>query len=395
MTMKTTGFWIAAVGAAAAAGWFGAMEVNRGPAFKGENDAYERFSNALTLTDTLERLDVLVRLVKRLTPESLPGAVRAFHDDAMDVFNSDFRLLMWYWAKEDPRGMLREVQTWSEVRAQRMAAGEAVAAVLRQEGYDAARSLFDQLPTHQRDGALPTLVLAYLESGQTVDLVGLIESYTARDERELAAGIVVGQILYLNGPEALASWVESLPDGRGSKSDLKAVAYRAAQSELMRRDELPFLEQWLERIDQEVWAAGARRGIAVNLAKREPMKAIAWAQALPPERGRDEILSETLRAFASFDRIGALEWMRLQEPAENLDAGTARIAFEFARRKPEVALEMLERIRGDEMRENLRRTLSHEWGQMAVDRRTELLEKLERVMAASPAPRERAAAPEF
>jgi hypothetical protein len=326
----------------------------------------------------MDRSEIVARLVRRLTPEALPGAVRAFKDDQKDIFNNDLRMLMWYWAKEDPRGMLEEVQGLPEVRTQRIAAGEAVYWVLKKEGYDAARALFDQLPNHQRDPALAYLVLAYLESGETVNLIDLIDSYQSREEREFATGIVAGQILKANGPELLARWVEALPDGGGTSNDLKAVAFRAAQSELMRRDEFAFLESWIDRIDKEPWTAGGgRRTIGVHLAKRDPKRAIAWAQGLAPEKGRDDVLGETLRAYASYDRAGALAWIREQAPSPTLDAGAVRLAYEYSNRDPWVALEMLARIQDADAFAKAHKMLTAAWRNMALDRHEELMKKLE------------------
>jgi len=381
MSIKTTGFWIGAVVVAGATGWFAAMGVNRGPALSSEEDAYERFSNAFTITDSMDRIDVLSRLVRRLTPETLPGAIRAIQDDLEDVYNNDLRMVMWYWAKEDPRGMLKTMETWPEVRAQRMAAGEAVYWVLKKEGYDAAREVFDALPNHQRDPALAHLVLAYLESGETVNLIELIESYEMREERDFAAGIVVGQILKANGPEALATWVESLPPGHGTSNDLKEVAFRAAQTELMRRDEFEFLDGWMDRIENELWSKGGRRAIGVHLAKRDPQRAIAWAQALPPEKERDAILSETLRAYASYDRLGALDWLRAQPPAPTLDAGAARLAYEFATRNPDVALEMIGRIQEPDLFAKTHKMLTFQWKGIALDMHETLMKRLDAVPA--------------
>lgn len=345
MSMKTTGVWIATVVAAGAIGWFAAMEVVRGPALKDEQDAYERFSNAFTMTDSLERIEVVDRLVRRLTPETLPGAVRALEDAQQDIFNYDLSMVMYYWAKQDPRGMLAKVQGWPEMRVQRIAAGEAVYWVLKTEGYDAARKLFDELPTHQRYAALPLLVLAYLESGQTINLVQLIDTYLESEERSFTTGIVVGQILAHNGPEALERWVDSLPEGPGSSSDVKVVAFEAAQSELMRRDQFEFLEGWLDRVEGKAFAkSGGRRTVGIHLAKRDPQRAIAYARGLPPEKGRDKVISDTLRAYATYDRDGALRWMRTEKPDRTLDAGAARLAYEFALRDPQAAAEMLARI---------------------------------------------------
>lgn len=380
MSTKTKTAWFLSVSAACAIGWFAAMQVVRGPAFRSEEDAYERFALAFTTTDSMDRVDALSRLIRKLTPETLPGAVRAFKDSQRDVFNSDLRMLMWYWAKEDPRGMLTEVQTWPEVRSQRIAAGEAVYWLLKKEGYDSARALFDQLPSHQREQALSYLVLAYIESGETVNLIELIDSYDSRDERDFVAGIVVGRILAANGPEELVRWVESLPDGPGTSNDLKAVAFRAAESELLRRDHFEFLESWLDEIGDARWAAGGgRRTMGVHLAKRDPRRAIEWAQSLPPEKDRDRVLGETLRTYASFDRDGALAWIRTQEPSASLDPGAARLVYEYMDRNPEASLEMLARIQDPDTFDKARKMVAHHWRGVAHDVREKAMKKLEAI----------------
>jgi hypothetical protein len=276
--------------------------------------------------------------------------------------------------------MLAEVQTWPEIRSQRIAAGEAVYWLLKNEGYDAARALFDQMPNHQRDQALSYLVLAYIESGETVNLIKMIDSYDSRDEREFAAGIVVGRILEANGPEELARWVGSLPDGPGTSNDLKAVAFRAAESELLRRDHFEFLESWIDEIGDERWAAGGgRRTMGVHLAKRDPLRAIEWAQSLPPEKGRDEVLGETLRTYASFDREGALAWIRNQEPSRSLDAGAARLVYEYMDRKPEVSLEMIARIQDPDTFDKAHKMVTHHWRGAAREVREDAMKKLEAI----------------
>lgn len=380
MTNSKTLIWTLLVIGAAAAGWFGAMEVSRGAALRDETDAYERFSNAFTLTDSMDRIEMVAGLVRKLTPETLPGAIRAIRDDQKDIYNNDLRMLMWYWAKQDPRGMLREMQDWPEVRAQRIAAGEAVYWVVKNEGYDSGRILFDELPNHQRDQALAQLVLAYLETEDNPDLIELIESYNSKDERDFAAGIIVSQIHRLNGAEALGSWVESLPDGPGSSNDLKAVAFRASQTHLMNRDEFPFLEGWLARVAGEKWTKGGGwRTIGVHLAKRDPMRAIAFAQGLAPEHDRERVLGDTIRAFASHDRAGALKWMREQQPSPELDPGTARLVYEFRDREPTLSLEMLARIQDPETFGKARKLVTVSWRDAPDSVKDVLMQKLEAI----------------
>lgn len=377
MSMKTTGFWIVGVIAAAAVGWYAAMEVNRGAAFSSQEDAYERFSNALSVTDTLGRIEVLSRLIRRLTPEILPGAVRAFNENAPDLYNNDISMLTWYWAQQDPRGMLSDMQTWTEMRARRIAAAQAVYWVLKKDGYDAAYALFEQIPEKQRESAFPALIDAYLESGQRVDLVALIDRYDTREEREMAASVVVQHMLRLNEPDDLAKWIESLPEGHGSMSEVKPVAFRAAVNQLNSRGKLEFLDSWLARVDKEPWAKGGRRAVGVNLARRDPMKAIDWAKALTEDQGRDGVFAEVLRTFAYEDRDGALAWMRAQKPDPKLDGGTARLAYEFSLVNPDIALEMVLRIQDPQVFANIRPTVTFAWKDLPPAQRDRMMAKLE------------------
>ncbi len=223
------------------------MEVNRGPAFADEADAYERFSNALTVTDTMERIEVLSRLTRRLTPETLPGATRAFKDIAADMYNNDLRMLTWYWGQQDPRGMLAEMQSWTQRCGlvgwprPKPCTGCSRRRATTPHALSSTRS-----PRSNARSALPSLVLAYLESGQQANLIQLIDSYQMREERDLAAAVVVEHMLRLNEPEDVIKWVESLPDGPGSKSDVKPVAFRAAVNQLMLRNRIDVMDGWLD-----------------------------------------------------------------------------------------------------------------------------------------------------
>lgn len=377
------GVWIVSLLLAVGLGWAAAMFVSAGTPLGDEEDAFVRFSNALTLSDSFERTDVMLRLAEQLTPENMPGAVRAIREDIGQRSPIDIRIVMWAWAEQDPRGMLAAVQDWPDLRVQRLAASEAVSHLIEQEGYEAAKDLYDQIPTHQRDAAIPAIVLGFLEHEPVEKAFDLIETYAVGEEADVVAGIVTRHMMLRLGSETVQQWVESLPPGTGSKRDVKRVAYRAAQEAHLDTDQLSALETWLERVDQESWAEGARRGIAVHWVKREPEAAIEWARRLSAEQGRVEIVGEAVRVFASLNATGAYEWLMTQEPEESLDRGTGRVAVYFARRKPAISLQMIDRIVSDRTFQNARRTLTREWRQIKTKpRREKFLTELETIAAA-------------
>lgn len=372
--------WLFSLMIAAGLGWAAAMAVNAGDPIGDEEEAYARFSNALTHVDSFERTETLLKLAKQLTPETLPGAIRAYRQDPGKLAPIDVRILMWVWANEDPFGMVEEVKSWPDLRSQRLASAEAVSRVAHNLGYDAARELYDSLPSHTRDRALPSLVVATLDLNLIGEIYGLIDSYPVGDDRDIVAGIAARQMMERHGPGVVQEWVESLPAGRGSKRDVKRVAFRAAQDAHLDAGHFESLEKWVDRVGEEEWAVNARRGIALHWVKREPIEAIAWARALSVAQDRDEIVAEAVRVFATLDAVHALGWIRSEEPAAELDRGTGRLAIYFARRDPEVAFEMARRIVTDKTFQNVRSNLKKEWHQLGnPEKREALMSRVEAI----------------
>jgi hypothetical protein len=371
--VSRTALWIAAVLGAAALGWAAAMSVQAGASLGGPDDAYLRFGNALRTPDALERTETLVKLTKKLTPETLPGAIRAYHDDLYPIDAVDLRILMAYWAKQHPREMLAEVEGWSDSRVQRLAAAQAIAEVAKSEGYDAARALYDSMPTHMRDAGLVNLVIGLIDHGRLEDLAGFITSFQNPDEREMVANVAMHRMIREHGPAVVQTWIEGLPPGRGSSSDLQRVGFRAAQSAHLDNGYRDEFIAWLERSGDANWAKGAWRSIAVHWVRSDPLAGIEWARSLPEERGRDDVAAEAIRIWAVRDADKALEWIMAQPANEELDRGTGRLAVHHALEKPSITLAMMERIVSPATFQNTRRSVEHRWNVLPEKRKNELL----------------------
>lgn len=372
--MSRTALWIGSLLGAAALGWAAAMYVQAGAPLAGDGDAYVRFGNALRTPDALERTETLVKLTKQLTPETLPGAIRAYHDDLYPLDSVDLRILLAYWAKEQPREMLKEVAGWSDARVQRLAAAQAIAQVAEREGYDAARAIYDEMPTLMRDAGLPNLVIGMIDYGQLEDLAGFITSFEGPDEREMVANIAMHQMIRAHGPAVVQTWIEGLPVGRGSSNDLQRVGFRAAQSAHLDNGHRDEFIDWLERSEGAPWAKGAWRSIAVHWVRADPLGGIEWASSLPAERGRDDVVAEAIRIWSVRDAEKAREWILGQEPNEELDRGTGRLAVHYALEKPSITLAMMKRIIAPETFGNTRRSVEHRWNSLPEKRRNELID---------------------
>lgn len=376
MKVGRTALWIGAVVGAAVLGWAAAMAVQGGTAISGPEDAYVRFGNALRTTDALERTETLVRLTKQLDPETLPGAIRAYQEDLYPLDAIDLRILMAYWAKHHPREMVLEVQNWNDTRAQRLAASQAISEIANTEGYAAARALYDSMPTHQKDASLVNLVIGLIDHGELEDLAGFITSFNDPNERETVANVAMHQMLRSYGPGVVQTWIEGLPPGRGSSSDLKRVAFRAAQSAHLDNGRRDDFVAWLERLGEVSWAKGAWRSIAVHWVRSEPLAAIDWARSLPEEIGRDDVVAEAIRIWSVRDAEAALEWILAQPADEQLDRGTGRLAVHYSLERPMVTLAVMERIVAPATFQNARRSVEHRWNALPAKRRDELVGKL-------------------
>lgn len=373
--MSRTMLWMGSVLIAAAIGWAAAMYVQAGAPLDGAEDAYLRFGNALRTPDALERTETLVRLTRQLTPETLPGAIRAYHDDLYPLETVDLRILMAYWAKHEPRRMLEEVEGWSDARVQRLAAAQAIAEVAKSSGYDSARAIYDEMPTHMSSAGLPNLVIGMIEHGRLEDLAGFITSFQSPDEREMVTSIALHQMIRAHGPAVVQTWIEGLPLGQGSSNDLKRVGFRAAQSAHLDNGHRDEFINWITRSRGASWAKGGWRSIAVHWVRSDPLAGIEWARSLSPEQGRDDVVAEAIRIWAVRDAEKAREWIIGQEQSKELDRGTGRLAVHHALENPSISLAMMKRIVSPETFGNTRRSVEHRWNVLPDKRRIELLKQ--------------------
>ncbi len=376
--------WIAlvAVIGAFAFGWAAAMVVNAGAPIADEEDAYVRFRNALAGDDSLERTETLVRLTKGLNAETLSGAVRAFEEDIYPRANSDIRVLMAYWAKHQPREMVKEVFTWNDLRVQQIAVTEALNAIAEQEPWEAVREFYESMPLHGRQTALVSYVRRFIDHADVADLPEFILSFADHEERDRAGEVAVNRMIQNFGPEALQEWIESLPDGRGNTSDLKVVAFRASARAHMDNGHQDEFEAWLHEIGDESWARGGWRSVAVIRAKTDPVAAIEWARGLPEGDYRLNVIQEAIRVFSLRDSDAAFAWILEQPPSLELDRGTGVLAIHYKSRDSDRALDLLERIVGPDTFANAVRTLTNYWKKMPPRRRDPILERVDQITQA-------------
>ncbi len=97
------------------------------------------------------------------------------------------------------------------------------------------------------------------------------------------------------------------------------------------------------------------------------MAAIEWARALPEEGEREVVIADSIRTWASRDSDAALEWILAQPADVTLDRGQGRLAVYFARRQPQLSIQLLERIVSAVTFKNTRRTVEHHWRSLPDD----------------------------
>lgn len=371
--MSRTLLWIVSVLGAAAIGWTAAMVAQSPAPLRDEEDAYVRFGNIMRREDAIERTELLAALMHEVDEETFPGATRAFREHLALLQPADIRLLMGYWARRDPEGVVRETSSWGDQRAERLAAAMAVYEIARTRGYAAARGFYDGLGEHQKDASLVNLTIAQINHGEMEDLAGFITSFTDSDERETVASVSLHQMMRKHGPNVVQTWVEGLRSGRGSSTDLKRIAFRASESAHLDKGYRTEFIAWLDRVGDLPWAKGGWRAVAVHWARAEPLEAIAWARTIREESGRDEVVAEAIRVWAVRQPEEAMQWILEQPPHVQLDRGTGRLAIFYSLDQPSRTFQMMERIATKKTFGNARRQVEHTWKVLPEKRREELL----------------------
>jgi hypothetical protein len=272
----------------------------------------EAVARALENPDTLDRLDAIVDLMRRLDASNVEGAMEAYDDVVSGLDRDEVRLFANAWARIDPKAALDRFTKWRAPRVGQSAISEVVTYWTRHGGAEEASayamaSLGPDRPENKtiRNIVLDATVTGLAGAGEHAALTKLLEPLPADQER---AWLVTQAILefYRSGPDAVRAWIDSIP--------------WEAQNDLKREALHPGL---------------------VTLAEIDPKAAFAWYETVEAKLPAGALLEQISQAAGAKDPLANLEWLLLRGESDGRMRGLRAGAYHYLKADGPVAAEWI------------------------------------------------------
>jgi hypothetical protein len=277
-------------------------------------------SEALAIPDTLDRVDAITDLMRKLDASNVEGAMEAYDAAVQGLDRDEVRLFANAWARLDPRAALERFTTWRAPRVGQSAISEVVHTWTRRGGAEEARefalaSLGIDRPEGQtvRNLVVDATAAGLAAAGQYDELTKLLESFPSDDGRNWI--ITQGMLeLYRNGTPALRAWVDSIP--WEAENALKHDALRSALISMAGFDG-PQAAAWYETVEAKLPPGSFLEAISEAWGAREPLANLEWLTQRPESEARRLALRAGAYHYLKQDGKAASDWIsaRLGDPA--------------------------------------------------------------------------------
>lgn len=268
-----------------------------------------------------ERSQELIRLLERLTPENLDGALRVVAETRELWDPVDLQLLTSAWTGMDPIGAANETQTWTpEYRrdvAFRLVIREWAAGDRQLEAVDYVQTLTDE---HLYALAAGPLVRGWALSGDPDYALEMAKRlWDSRSRLDVVDGYCRG-LVQAEGPEALLELLRGLDpalegpfEQRLARVGMMILAtHRPEASGMLLSEFLPEGEDE----ERQVFFSPVVPRVTASWQEQEFVAPADWLVTLPPIRVRNSALAGLLRDW----RLMAPEEMEQWLDASSLDA---------------------------------------------------------------------------
>jgi len=275
---------------------------------------------ALANPDTLDRIDAIADLMRKLDASNVEGAMEAYDGAVEGLDRDEVRLFANAWARVDPRAALERFTKWRAPRVGQSAISEVVFYWTRHGGAEEARrfaleSLGIERPEGQtvRNLVVDATAAGLAAAGQHDSLTKLLEGFPSDDGRNW----VITQAMlefYRIGPSALRAWVDSIP--WEAQNALKHDALRSALISLANFDGRG-AAAWYEDEEGKLPPGSFLEAISEARGGREPLENLEWLLARPESEARRLALRAGAYHYLKSDGKAASEWIsaRLEDPA--------------------------------------------------------------------------------
>lgn len=213
-----------------------------------------------------------------------------------------------------------------------------------------AMALLDNLPEElrgQRNDLAESVVsgLADADRALAVDLVMKLAA-EGHERADRLMAIVAGEELRAGGPEAAASWAETLPDGELKGAALDRVADRYV------RENPEAAARWAEQFADQDYAARAISTLGEEWAERDPQAAVGWLERLPEGRGQMSGLQSAFGDWEDRDPEAAGKHLLSMSPSPQRDSAISGFAAGYAWQDPQTAIAWAQDISDPALRQS-------------------------------------------
>lgn len=262
--------------------------------------------------DRMRRMRRLVSLLEQLPVSRFPEVVDLIEDRVVIPRQEDLGLVMHAWARADPEAAFAQSLEWHERRVPwtKPLPYEAVAEVV---------FVWSQDPSADFGGAVadapadlrPALVVAAVRglawSGQIPRATDLIRAEHEGFSQQLVV-VLVQRLVEGEGVDEAIAWAEAV-DG-----PLRVHAFRQTAGVVARRDPEKAVA-WAEAHRDAPYAVGMPRVLAQEWARRsDPRVVMDWIETLPDEDERRIAATWVFQDWHRRDSVVAMEWVQARTP---------------------------------------------------------------------------------
>lgn len=280
----------------------------------------DALARALANPDSLDRIDAVAGLMRKLDATNLPGAIEAYDAAAGGLDRDEVKLFANAWARIDSRAALEHFTRFRAPQIGQSAISEVINYWTRHGGAEDAREFaLASLGMGRSDGqtlrntVVDATVQGLAGARQHEALTEMLAGFPADENRSwLITQALLEQ--YRSGPDEVRGWVDSIP--WDAPNDLKLDALRGGIGSLAKADGAA-AASWYESVEERLPPGSFLELIAEGWAPAEPLAAIEWLQKRPESEPRLLALRTAAYAYLKADGKAASEWItaRLADPA--------------------------------------------------------------------------------
>lgn len=326
----------------------------------------EAVQGALRESDPVKSMLYFAQLVKELTPENAPAALKAVREGPAGMESMRYMSLLAHaWGEKDGAGAVAALDQvrgresgWAKSTAlAAWAASDPKAALQWMQEHTAKQAEQGGNRDGREDGALTRGLISGL-ARQDIDGALNYLMTLKEDQRGEYVGVLAEQKLK-EGADTASNWALGLADPR-MRSNALAVVSR----QFLRQD-LQTATNWAATIAGQPGAEGAVGQVADQFADRNIPEAAAWASKLPPGESQNEAFREVFSEWTDSNPLAASQALTQMAPSPARDAAIDSFSRNLARENPQDAMAWAIVITEPRSRLNAQTEIARRWYQTA------------------------------